>query len=370
MYRRYASTLGWIAFFFATTSCSGRYSVGFEPMTDAAAGAGGSSGSAGSGGEGGTGGTGGGGGPVDAAPPPRCGFMPDPGTSSGSTASSRSVLSRIYQFLDDTSVVPPGNLPPQPSQAWAADQAMAILDGHVAAGTEARGLVRFLTTWLAFPLADAGPTAAHTWSTKLLDPNATLTTLLAAPTGEPHRIGILTDKQLLTGARSTITRRGLWMVEKLLCGSVPPSPPNIPILPPMSGVTRREKLESQVGGPNCAPCHVIMDPPGDSLEHFDEMGSYRDLDNGKAVDSSGTIDSLMLGFTSYDDLAPKLATSCTVAQCFSKFLMADAYGTAATSMPLPFTEEELNHVANAFADSDFSVRALVKAIVQTPSFLR
>jgi hypothetical protein len=35
-----------------------------------------------------------------------------------------------------------------------------------------------------------------------------------------------------------------------------------------------------------------------------------------------------------------------------------------------FTPEEANHVANAFANSNFSIRELVKAIVRTPSFLR
>src|SRR5258708_25162623 len=121
----------------------------------------------------------------------------------------------------------PVNLPPQASATLAAQEAMAILDGHLAAGTEARGPLRFLTTWVNVPNLDAAPSSAHTWSVKLLDPNATLTTLLAGPTGEPHRIGILTHQQLLV-ARPTITRRGLWMTRALQCTDVPPSPPNVP----------------------------------------------------------------------------------------------------------------------------------------------
>jgi hypothetical protein len=279
------------------------------------------------------------------------------------------VASRIYRFLDDSTVVPPGALPPQPTPAWAAQLATSILDGHVAARTETPGLVRFLSHWLAVPNADAGTSAAHIWAVKLAEANATLATLLAEPTGEPHRVGILTDKQLLA-ARPTISRRAVWLHNILFCSAVPPSPANIPPLPPTPmGVTRREQLASQVSGPNCISCHVVLDPPGYSLEHFDALGNYRDLDNGKAVDSSGTIQSPMLSFASFDDLAPQLAQSCQVAHCFTQALLDEIFEVPAAGTR-PYSEDETNHVANAFANSNFSIRELVKAVVGTPSLFR
>jgi hypothetical protein len=36
----------------------------------------------------------------------------------------------------------------------------------------------------------------------------------------------------------------------------------------------------------------------------------------------------------------------------------------------PYSGDELDYVATRFADSNFSVRALVKAIVESPTFLR
>ncbi len=77
-----------------------------------------------------------------------------------------------------------------------------------------------------------------------------------------------------------------------------------------------------------------------------------------------------LTFTSIDDLAPQLATSCVVARCFSKQLMIDAFAVPSTSANLPFSGAEIDEVATAFANSNFSIRELVKAIVSTPSFLR
>jgi len=363
----------------AMASCSGRYAVGIEPMPDASGGSGGAADTTGAGGAGTTGAggaaagaPGSGGGPLlDAAAPSRCGFTPDLGASSAPTASSMVVFSRIHQFLDDAPATPAGALPAQPTPAWAADEAMATLDGHLAAGTEARGLARFLTSWLNVQNTDAGPSLADSWSVKLLDPGATLATLLASPTGEPHRIGIFTERSLLT-VRPTISPRGAWMSQALFCAPIPPPPANVPVSPPPPpGLTRRQVLERDIASsPVCVVCHDLMDPPGDSLEHFDSMGNYRDVDNGQPVDSSGTLkQSTMTSFTSYDDLAPKLATSCDVAQCFSRSLMNDAFGVPSGSMP-PFTDAELNHVANVFADSNFSIRALVTAIVGAPSFLR
>jgi Protein of unknown function (DUF1588) len=329
---------------------------------------------------------------VDAASASRCLFSPDlSAVSAASTTSSTVVWQRIHQFLDDSPSFPSDPLPAQPTAAWAAGQASSILDDHFANGTEALGLVRFLRAWLSVPAGDAGPSASDTWSVKLLDPSATLTTLLAGPTGDPHRIGILTDPQVLT-AYARISSRGAWMSANLLCLPVPPPPPEFGTVPPLAtGTTERQWLEKDLNDPSCAGCHTLTDPPGFSLEHFDAMGNYRDLDNGSPVDSSGTFDTChqgaacvvgvplpVLTFTSILDLAPQLAVSCPVAQCFARLAMSDAFSvplaiSRSNSNPspnLPFTQEEVNHVANAFADANFSIRALVKAIVGTPSFLR
>src|SRR5260221_3509262 len=216
----------------ATASCSGRYLVGTDPGAGGAGGTGSTStsGSAGTGtstGPGGQAGT-----SIDPGSSSRCGFTPDTVGSSSATASSMVVWARIHHFLDDNSAAPPPNvLPAQPTAAWAADQAIAILDGHVAMGTEAPGLVRFLTAWLNIPVADAGVSAAHTWSLKLVEPNATLPTLFTAPTGVPHRTGIFTDQQLLT-VRPTISPRGVWMLKSVFCTDVPAPPIGTGVPPP------------------------------------------------------------------------------------------------------------------------------------------
>jgi hypothetical protein len=76
-------------------------------------------------------------------------------------------------------------------------------------------------------------------------------------------------------------------------------------------------------------------------------------------------------FSSIDDLAPQLAESCEVARCISRSLLREAI---APDLPWnadpPFTDDDVLPIANAFADSGFSIRALVRSIVESPVFLR
>ena len=369
----------------ASVACSGTYQVGSDPsgggmpsvsssgsgsvgpIADSGSSSGGSASDGGSTTQAGAPGVSG---IVDPPAAVRCGFAPATDAAAGATATTEVLFGRIQAFLDDTTAQPiPTNLPAKATPEVAAALAMAMLDDHLTQKTEAPGLVRFLTAWLGLPL-DAGveTVAAHTWAVKLLDPNATLSTLLAEPTGEPHRLGILTDPQVLS-ARSGIPQRGQWIQTKLFCQPVPPPPANVPAIDPATtaGVTRREKLESAVSSPTCNSCHSLLDPTGESLEHFDAMGNYRDKDAGEVVNSASSISQPMqLSFDSIEDLAPVLATSCPVAQCFAQALMTDAFATS----KLKPTDADINRAANAFADSAFSIRELVKAVVTTPSFMR
>src|SRR5215470_14779664 len=39
----------------------------------------------------------------------------------------------------------------------------------------------------------------------------------------------------------------------------------------------------------CASCHKIMDPIGFALENFDMVGTWREIDGGTPIDSSGQL---------------------------------------------------------------------------------
>jgi hypothetical protein len=265
----------------------------------------------------------------------------------------------LSSFLYDELRDPPSPLPDRATPEWAAGIAMAAFDDAEATGTLPAGLKRFLNKRLG--LDETSPVLPR-WAGALVPGKATLSDLLAPPPNEPHRTGgILTDAVLLV-ARPSISGRGALMSDALFCSPLPPHPVDVPPPPPPEpGMTRREALKLSLVSPSCAACHSVMDPLGYSLEHFDEMGSYRDLDNGKPVDASGTYNQANLSFVSIDDLAPRLATSCEVARCLTETMLAHAFQMEAGNLK----PEEIARVANAFADGGFSIRTLVRTIVTT-----
>ncbi len=360
-------------------ACSGRVGVGFEPVDDS----GGSAGSTSSAGSGGNGTIQGSAGDVATGGTPAidpaqggsdasgvCGFTPDTvAPDARPLLTSAEVLARLYLFLDNDDQIPQGALPSEPSAGWAAARAKAILDGHAAAETAPAGLARFLENWLAVPDPSLVLESPAYWALELVAPDATLSTLLAEPTGEPHRIGILTEPEFLS-AFPSISMRGVWMSEHLFCQEVPAPPPGTLDESPGPGETRREQLESAVSQAVCAGCHQLIDPPGSSLEHFDEQGNYREQDAGQPVNAAGSLMDPAMSFDDYSELGPQLATSCKVGRCFADQLIRDALGQALPSGEAPFTEAEINRVAGNFANSGYSIRVLVDSIVRSPSFLR
>jgi hypothetical protein len=102
--------------------------------------------------------------------------------------------------------------------------------------------------------------------------------------------------QMLTspGTRTSPVLRGTWILSTLLGTPVPAPPPNVPALESAGGskqkgaLSLRQKLELHRADATCASCHNVIDPIGFSLEHFDRVGRWRDVDEkGRPIDASG-----------------------------------------------------------------------------------
>jgi hypothetical protein len=150
------------------------------------------------------------------------------------------------------------------------------------------------------------------------------------------RHGILTHPGLMAAlARPQKTHpinRGLFVRTKLLCQELhPPDGVEIPDLPevPMAGVTTRQEVSAHSTNPVCAGCHALIDPAGFALEGFDQVGRHRTMENGKPVDTAGTMVSsgdLDGPFARGEELLTKVSRSATVRSCFAQqyfqFVMA------------------------------------------------
>ncbi len=117
---------------------------------------------------------------------------------------------------------------------------------------------------------------------------------IAFPAGSP-RGGLLGQGSILTltayANRTSPVLRGKWVMENLLAAPPPPPPPNVPALKTENKdnkpLTMRDAMILHRASPVCASCHARMDPIGFSMENFDAVGRWRDLDNGAPIDTSG-----------------------------------------------------------------------------------
>ncbi len=111
------------------------------------------------------------------------------------------------------------------------------------------------------------------------------------------RGGVLTMGAVLTltsnPMRTSPVKRGLFVLDQMLGAPPPPPPPDIPPLEQAAGLgpdaTVREKLKAHTSVASCASCHNRLDPLGFSFEHFDAIGRWRETENGRSVDATGTL---------------------------------------------------------------------------------
>jgi len=112
------------------------------------------------------------------------------------------------------------------------------------------------------------------------------------------RRGLLGQGSILTvtsiANRTSPVLRGKWVLQNILGTPPPVPPPNVEVnLDPDPKAAKpnslRERLEAHRVQPVCASCHKIMDPIGFSLENFDLIGKWREVDGGVPINASGVL---------------------------------------------------------------------------------
>lgn len=163
-----------------------------------------------------------------------------------------------------------------------------------------------------------------------------------AELGSTERRGILGQAALLTLTsypnRTSIVRRGMWVLDNLLCQEPPPPPPSDvdTTLPDPSKGTLRERMTAHRADPKCAACHELMDPIGLGLENFDAVGRYRETENGGAIDASGTYPASAAypdgrPFKKPSELAALMAEDPRFVTCMTDRLLAFGLGRVLSS---------------------------------------
>lgn len=157
-----------------------------------------------------------------------------------------------------------------------------------------------------------------------------------AELGATERRGVLGQAALLTltsyANRTSIVKRGLWVLENLLCTEPPPPPPADvdTVLPDSTKGTLRERMKAHSVEPRCAGCHSLMDPIGLGLENFDAIGRYRQTENGETIDASGTYPDGRT-FKKPSELATLIAEDPRFVTCVTDKLLAFGLGRVLSS---------------------------------------
>lgn len=201
-----------------------------------------------------------------------------------------------------------------------------------------------------------------------------LSALSYAPVELPEdgpRAGILGLGAFLTmNARPVATSptlRGKYIVERVLCGTVPPPPDDVDTVLEEGGEeaeTLREALDQHRDDPACNGCHQIMDPPGYLFENFDPVGSWRDEDNGHPIDASGELAGVELDGAG--ELGRALADNPAVGACMVKQLFRHAHARLDTETD----DVTLDQLTAGFVDSGHRFRPLLVSVVAHESFVR
>ena len=144
------------------------------------------------------------------------------------------------------------------------------------------------------------------------------------------RQGAVLTKHTLPSNSSPVLR-GAFVRERILCQELPPPPPNVSAdLPEIDeDISNREKYEAHTTNSECSSCHNLMDPVGFGFEHYDELGRWRDLENGFEIDDEGVvfnIDKDDVSFTGIEGVADVLAGSEQVGECYVQQWFTFGYG--------------------------------------------
>lgn len=183
-----------------------------------------------------------------------------------------------------------------------------------------------------------------------------------------ERSGIASHPYLLanlayTGASSPI-HRGVFVMRSLLGRTLQPPPVSVAPLPVElhPDLTTRQRVTLQTSPDACQTCHTTINALGFSLEHFDAIGRYRQVEMQQPIDSSGSY-TMRTGeskeFDGVREIADFLVESDELHEAFVRQLFhyaiqqpIDAYG-----------ENRLAELKQGFVASDFNVRTLLQEVV-------
>ena len=194
------------------------------------------------------------------------------------------------------------------------------------------------------------------------------------PLDKSQRAGVLTQPSWLiahsTNFENHAIRRGKWIRERLLGGTIPDTPITVDAqLPDDETLTLRERMRVTRKA-FCWKCHEQMDPLGVPFEMYDHFGRFRTQELGRPVDASGEVqfsgdDEIEGPVEDAVEMLHKLASSRRVQQVFVRHAFRFFLGRNET------LEDAATLIAadRAYAKSGGSMKRLIAELIASDSFV-
>jgi mono/diheme cytochrome c family protein len=187
------------------------------------------------------------------------------------------------------------------------------------------------------------------------------------------RRGLLGQGSVLTvtsvANRTSPVIRGAWILENILGSPPPPPPPGVETdldnQAASQASTLRARLEAHRADAVCASCHNIMDPIGLSLENFDLIGAWREVDAGEPIDATGAlVDGTPLDGPA-DLRRALLDRSASFVGVATEKLMTYALGRGLEHYDMP----AVRAVVASAAEDDYRFSSLIYGVVTSEPFM-
>ena len=166
-------------------------------------------------------------------------------------------------------------------------------------------------------------------------------------------------------ASTSVTRRGIFVRQVLLCTVIPEPPANANTAIPEvaeDARTMRERIAVHLEDPACAGCHQITDPIGLGFENFDGLGMWRTTENDAQIDPSGELDGD--SFTDAWEAGAVVARHRNLGPCLTETLLQYATNTRSEELD----GELIDWHANGFSAANHRIVWLLRDVALSPSF--
>jgi Protein of unknown function (DUF1592)/Protein of unknown function (DUF1588)/Protein of unknown function (DUF1585) len=193
-----------------------------------------------------------------------------------------------------------------------------------------------------------------------------------------ERGGLLTMAGVLSvtsyPTRTSLVRRGAFVLSQLLCAPPPAPPPDIPPFPEgeITATTQRGILAQHRAIKACAACHDSMDNIGAAMENYDALGAYRTQDAGQTIDASGSFTGAIAEpnggagptFSGTRELAAVVAADPRFAPCIAQNVLSYSLGRSVR----PADQAYLQDIAKPSSGSALGVRDILLNVVASDTF--